>query len=145
MLSVHHKALALSCAVALIPLALTALEPSQGKGKGQKGKAKTEKKQENPDAEFSLEFLIDFTSDDARRYAKEAGLNGQKPLPPGIRKNLARGKPLPPGIAKRTMPAPFLKRLPAHDDYQWHMAGTDLVLTARSDNLVVEIAADIFK
>jgi hypothetical protein len=131
-----------ACILAMLPGAVAALQPEQGKGKGSE---KAEKKKDQDDSEFSLEFLVDFTSDDARRYAREAGLVGQKSLPPGIRKNLARGKPLPPGIAKRSMPDSFLKKLPRHDDYEWRMAGADLVLIARSDNVVVEIAADIFK
>ena len=138
--STVRRILALAFLVSLLPVTSPALEVEQGKGKG-----KAEKKHNGKESEFSLEFLVDFTSDDARRYAREAGLHGQKPLPPGIRKNLARGKPLPPGIAKQTMPEAFLKNLPAHDDYEWRRAGADLVLIAKHDNLVVEIAADIFK
>ncbi len=40
----------------------------------------------------------------ARGYAQEYGLSGYSSLPPGVRKNLARGKPLPPGIAKKWCP-----------------------------------------
>jgi hypothetical protein len=54
-------------------------------------------------------------------------------LPPGIRKNLALGKPMPPGIAHTRAPSSFLKRLPVHEDYEWHIAGTDLVLVLRSE------------
>ena len=37
---------------------------------------------------------------------------GQKALPPGIEKNLARGKALPPGIAKQVLPADLSRLLP---------------------------------
>ena len=139
-----RKTVAFICLLGLLPASLSALEPTQGKGKPDKHKSKSEKKDDR-EVEFVLEFLIDFTSDEAHRYAAESKLTGQKPLPPGIRKNLARGKPIPPGIAKQSFPSAFLKKLPAHDDYEWHMSGTDLLLVAKFDKLVVEIAADVFK
>lgn len=132
--------------VGLLPLTLSGLEQSQGKSKQDKGKgkAKAEKREQHEGHEFSLEFLLEFSTETARRYAVESHLVGSKPLPPGIRKNVARGKPIPPGIAKREIPAEFLKKLPAHEDYEWHMAGTDLLLVAKTDHLIVEIAADVF-
>ncbi len=135
----------LLCVLGLLATGLFALETEQARGKAAKGKPKNEKHEKHDEPEFSLEFLLDFSSEKARLYARESQLIGQKPLPPGIRKNLARGKPLPPGIAKREMPASFLKKLPAHDDYEWHMAGVDLVLTARVDGLVKEVVRDVFK
>ena len=36
----------------------------------------------------------------------------QKPLPPGIAKNLQRGKPLPPGIARQRLPDDLTRQLP---------------------------------
>lgn len=139
-----RKTVAFICLLGLLPAALSALEPTQGKGRPDKHKSKSEKRDAR-EVEFVLEFLIDFTSADARRYAAESKLTGQKPLPPGMRKNLGRGKPIPPGIAKRSFPPTFVKKLPAHDDYEWHMAGTDLLLVAKFDRLVVEIAVDVFK
>jgi len=134
------------CLSLLFSVPLTALDTGQGKSK--KAKENKERKDDREDlkeVEFALDFLIDFTSEDARHYAEESKLVGQKPLPPGIRKNLARGKPLPPGIAKREMPKSFVSQLPKHEDYEWSIAGTDLVLLSKSDKLVKEIAKDIFK
>lgn len=59
-------------------------------------------------------------------------------LPPGIRKNLARGKPLPPGIAKR-FDNRLLGKLPHYDGYEWRQVGTDMVLIALATGLVYEI------
>lgn len=59
-------------------------------------------------------------------------------LPPGIRKNLARGKPLPPGIAKR-FDNRLLGKLPHYDGYEWRQVGTDVVLVALATGLVYEI------
>ena len=129
----------------LLPFSVAALEPTQDKGKSDKARQKSGKKDPSVEIEFSVEFLLEFHSSEARHYAEESKLIGLKPLPPGIRKNLARGKPLPPGIAKRDMPDSFLTRLPSHDDYEWHMAGVDLVLILKADKLVQEIVRDVFK
>ncbi|WP_341303551.1 anti-virulence regulator CigR family protein [Pseudomonas sp. TMP25] len=59
-------------------------------------------------------------------------------LPPGIRKNLARGKPLPPGIAKR-FDSRLLGKLPHYDGYEWRQAGTDMVLVTLATGLIYEI------
>ncbi|WP_312571773.1 anti-virulence regulator CigR family protein [Stutzerimonas balearica] len=52
-------------------------------------------------------------------------------LPPGIRKNLARGKPLPPGIAMK-LDQRLLDRLPHYAGYEWRQVGRDLLLIAAS-------------
>lgn len=84
------------------------------------------------------------TASVARRYASDYGLGGYSSLPPGIRKNLARGKPLPPGIAKKIAPGPLLGRLPRYDGYEWRVAGTDLVLIAIGTAVVADILYDVF-
>ena len=79
----------------------------------------------------------------AREYALDYGLRGYSDLPPGIRKNLARGKPLPPGIAKK-MPRGFLDRLPRHPGYEWRIAGTDLILISVATAVIADILYDVF-
>ena len=81
---------------------------------------------------------------DARRLATQHGLVGTKPLPPGIRKNLARGKPLPPGIAKKHLPAPFIDQLPHHSGYEWQQAGADLVLVVSGSLVISDILKGVF-
>lgn len=80
----------------------------------------------------------------ARSYASEYGLSGYGSLPPGIRKNLARGKPLPPGIAKKMVPGPMLARLPAYPGYEWRVAGSDLILVAVATAIVADVLFDVF-
>jgi len=63
----------------------------------------------------------------------------------GSRPRRERGKPLSPGIAKQTLSGPFIGKLPSHKDYDWQMAGTDLVLISKSDKIVREIVRDVFK
>ncbi|CUR67334.1 anti-virulence regulator CigR family protein [Achromobacter xylosoxidans] len=80
----------------------------------------------------------------ARGYAVQAGATGYGSLPPGIRKNLARGKPLPPGIAKKMVPGPMLARLPVHPGYEWRVAGNDLILVAIATGIVADVLANVF-
>ena len=81
---------------------------------------------------------------DARQVAMRHGMTGAKPLPPGIRKNLARGKPLPPGIAKSRMPSAIVTDLPRHDGYEWRQAGVDLVLVASGTLVIQDILGGVF-
>jgi len=80
----------------------------------------------------------------ARGYAVEYGMTGYSSLPPGIRKNLARGKPLPPGIAKKMAPGPMLAHLPVHPGYEWRIAGSDLILVAIGTAIVADVLFDVF-
>jgi hypothetical protein len=69
---------------------------------------------------------------------------GAAPLPPGIRKNLARGKPLPPGIARQAVPQPLLARLPAIDGHTWIRLGTELVLVGIATEIVAQVIHGVF-
>lgn len=141
--------LAVVLLVVLMPASLLALEPPQDKGKPDK--AKNEKKVAHEDHGDSLDVIavvsagIRLSYGDARQYAVESDLTGYKPLPPGIRKNLARGKPMPPGIAKTRMPYSFLNRLPAHEGYEWQIAGSDLALVFQADMSISGVLRDVFK
>lgn len=66
-----------------------------------------------------------------------------RPCPPGIQKNLARGKPLPPGIAKK-LDGRLLGHLPHYDGYEWQQAGTDLILVALATGLIYEVLTGAF-
>lgn len=81
----------------------------------------------------------------AHRYAVEHGFTGYSSLPPGIRKNLARGKPLPPGIQKKMVPGLLLDRLPRYPGYEWRVAGSDLILIAVATAVVADILYDVFR
>ncbi len=133
----------------MIPAMLVALDPPQDKGKPDK--AKHEKNGDHDNTGGSLDVIavasagIRLSYGDARQFAVESDLTGYKPLPPGIRKNLARGKPMPPGIAKTRVPPSFLNRLPAHEGYEWHIAGTDLALVFQADMSISGVLKDVFK
>ena len=135
--------------VILMPAVVLALDPPQDKGKPDKTKQDKDFEFKDhggsPDVIAVASAGIQLTYGDARRYAVESDLTGYKPLPPGIRKNLARGKPMPPGIAKTRMPSPFLAKLPAHDGYEWQIAGSDLALVFKADLTISGVLKDVFR
>ncbi len=67
-----------------------------------------------------------------------------KPLPRGIRRNLARGKPLPPGIAKQVLPYDLEVTLPVRPGYRRVVVGTDVVLVEVATQLIWDILTDVF-
>lgn len=145
------RALAGALAVSLIAAPVFA-DPPHGKGKGKHrhvedvpAAARVSTTYAPPAASASVgPVRINISFDQARRYAVDSGAHGYKPLPPGIRKNLARGKPLPPGIAKQYAPAHMISRLPVHPGHEWRVVGTDLVLVAIATAVVVDILIDVF-
>jgi len=61
-------------------------------------------------------------------------------LPPGIRKQLARGKGLPPGLKKQRLPNTLEQHLsPLPDGYARFRIGTDFVIMDLHANLVVDL------
>ncbi|TIC81158.1 anti-virulence regulator CigR family protein [Crenobacter intestini] len=148
---------ALSATLALALGSAPALAaPPEGKGKPDKhqghGKPQKHGQPGRPDSGYD--------SADAARDLVRAGitaaavraiigerhldLGGYAALPPGIRKNLARGKPLPPGIARKAVPAPLLGELPKYPGYEWQVAGRDLVLVAIGSMLVADVLSGVF-
>ena len=79
---------------------------------------------------------------DARKWKKQYKVGGYKPLPPGIRKNLARGKPVPPGIAMTRLPDGYVRHLPRYEGYEWRGYGTDLVLVHVLSNKIADVILD---
>lgn len=70
-------------------------------------------------------------------------IDNRNSLPPGIRKNLARGKPIPPGIAKQIDPR-LNQRLPHYDGYDWRQAGEDAVLISVTTGIIEAIISNAF-
>lgn len=64
-------------------------------------------------------------------------------LPPGIAMNLARGKPLPPGIAKVFLPQDLVRSIGYHPGYDYLVAGNDVLLVNRSDQIIADVLYNI--
>lgn len=156
---------ALVCALSLALAAPAWAAPPEGKGnsgqgnsgqgnngKGNSGQGnngnngKSNSGKGSGDGGVSIELRhAGITISTARGYAVEYGVTGYGSLPPGIRKNLARGKPLPPGIAKKAVPRSMLARLPAYPGYEWRVAGSDLILVALATAVVADVLVDVFR
>ena len=79
------------------------------------------------------------------RDASARGTSKVKPLPPGIRKNLARGKPLPPGIAKRAAPADLHSRVQIPAGYELVEVGLDVVLVEAATQVIQDVLMDVIR
>ena len=132
-----------------LPLAMPATAaPPEGKGKPakhEKHAAKDKKHRDHDGHDHGAPaIVVQISAADARRIAIGQQTVGYAALPPGIRKNLARGKPLPPGIAKKRVPQPVLAQLPQYPGYEWQVAGSDLVLVALATAVVTEVLIGVF-
>ncbi len=98
------------------------------------------------DLEVSVRFSskeISVIHDFYREY-DGGGKKRNKPLPPGIAKNLARGKPLPPGIAKRALPNNLLVQLPpVADGYERIAVAGKILLVEIATQVVHDILVDV--
>ncbi|MFT5780675.1 MAG: Ni/Co efflux regulator RcnB [Pseudomonas sp.] len=152
-----------SLALALSSSLLQA-DPSNGKGNqdtghsnknssSQNSNAKAQNKTHSDNASYSQknddEYFQRHYDNDVERilriFSDNSGQYGQiDSLPPGIRKNLARGKPLPPGIAKKMNPD-FARQLPNYPGYEWLQVGSDAALINITTGLVREIMRDVLR
>ena len=156
-----------TCLAALLSSSLLLADPGNGKntqGNGQNGKANNSqssqssnsKAQNNSKAANASHGNYDDDEHFQQRYDADLdrilriftdhhGQYGQvDALPPGIRKNLARGKPLPPGIAKKLDPD-FARQLPYYQGYEWRQVGTDAALINITTGIVREIMWDVLR
>jgi hypothetical protein len=78
-----------------------------------------------------------------RSYYLAHPQKGVKPLPPGIRKKLARGKPLPPGIAKQVAPEGLVALVALPPGYRLEEVGLDVLLVEVATGVVHDILMDV--
>ena len=104
-------------------------------GNGQKGNSK---KNDN----HQEMYYAGIDRKQAKKYAKQYNFYGYKPLPPGIRKNLARGKPIPPGLAYNRLPPAYIATLPYYQGYEWRGYGADLVLVSIVTGVIADVLLD---
>jgi hypothetical protein len=78
-----------------------------------------------------------------RSYYLAHPRKGVKPLPPGIRKKLARGKPLPPGIAKQIAPDDLVTLVALPPGYRLEEVGLDVLLVEVATGIVHDILMDV--
>lgn len=124
-----------------LALALAVLMVVPGAGQAQK-KVKTGR------SALSVQAQVVFSTrerEQIRSFFGDHRPEGAKPLPPGIRKRLARGKPLPPGIAKRTLPSDLLGALPERRGYEVVRVGWDVVLVEVATGVIHDVLMDVIR
>ena len=91
-----------------------------------------------------------FLTDGEKRIIRDSfsggypeGFKKPKPLPPGIKKKLARGGTLPPGIAKTRMPDSVLSRLPRRDGQEILFIDKDVYLIQKSTELILDVLENV--
>lgn len=160
---IHFNYLAMTLAAALLPVS-PAVAKGGGKGANkmhQNNGAKNDKKARKTPPGHAAKpgngarsgkddvagelWIPGIKLDETRLLAQQNHFVGQKPLPPGIRKNLMRGKPLPPGIAKTSLPKPFVSSLPVRPGYEWRAYGTDLVLVSVASNMIAHVISNALR
>ncbi len=91
-----------------------------------------------------IEVIRDHYETDRQSKSKGKSRGHQKSLPPGIRKNLARGKPLPPGIAKQTLPYELRQALPpVRDGHERIIVDGKILLVEIATQVVRDILTDV--
>ena len=70
---------------------------------------------------------------------------GVQALPPGTRKNLARGKTLPPGIAKRFPPDALRSSLSIPPQYEVLEVGLDVFLVEVATGIIHDVLMDVIR
>lgn len=147
-MSSYRVVLAIAALISVMSFSVSTLQADPPANKGKPGKANSQESTDTQDFRFgaNLSVMVNagISIGDARTLAAEYKLGGAKPLPPGIRKNLARGKPLPPGIQKTRLPDSFISQLPSHEGLEWRRAGTDLVLVVTGSLVISDLLEGVF-
>ncbi len=100
--------------------------------------------------EASVEFtaMISFSLGDRDLIQAHYSSNpnpGVQALPPGTRKNLARGKTLPPGIAKRFPPDALRSSLAIPPQYEVIEVGWDVFLVEVATGIIHDVLMDVIR
>ena len=114
------------------------------------GKAEAQSKAKAKTKEPAVTIQAGVTFSAAEReliggWFRERPSGNVKALPPGIRKNLARGKPLPPGIAKQALPEGLSGGLPVLAGYERIQVGVDVLLVEVATGVIRDVLLDIIR
>ncbi len=131
---------------ACLALPFLLLTPSSAAAQGRSGGGG----RGNGDGGVSVEFTAEISfsvgdRDQIRAYYSSNPSPGLEALPPGIRKNLARGKSLPPGIAKRFPPDALRSSLSIHPRYEVIEVGWDVFLVEVATGIIRDVLMDVIR
>ena len=102
----------------------------------------------NDDGGVTVEFTAEFSfslgdRDQIQAYYTSNPTPGLEALPPGQRKNLARGKPMPPGINKRFVPDALRSSLSVPPQYGVIVVGWDVLLVEVATGVIHDVLMDV--
>jgi hypothetical protein len=123
-------------AIAAIALGLANTE-AEAQGKKDRGRTAAA-------AEVTFSVNVDMERRIRAFYAERPAM-GVEALPPGIRRNLARGKPLPPGIAKKVAPPELVSILPLPQGYELVEVGLDVFIVEAATAVIHDILTDVIR
>lgn len=139
--SLKHYMVAAALAVPflLLPSDEAAAQGRSGRGRGG-----------NDGGGASIEFTAEISfsvgdRDQIQAYYSSNPNPGVEALPPGIRKNLARGKTLPPGIAKRFPPEGLRSSLSVPARYDVIEVGWDVFLVEVATGIIHDVLMDVIR
>jgi hypothetical protein len=139
------RILGIAAAALLLALAIPTSVHAQGRGNG-RGRGGPPSAEPAPSAGPSVSVTLS-VGDQAiiREYYAAHPREGVESLPPGIRRNLARGKPLPPGIAKRMPPADLSARIRVPEQFEIVEVGVDVFLVEVATGIIHDALMDIVR
>lgn len=133
-----------------LPLLLLTANSAAAQGRSGRGGGGGGGSGGNDDGGVSVEFTaeISFSVGDREQIQAFYSSNpdpGIEALPPGIRKNLARGKPMPPGIAKRFPPDGLRSSLSIPSRYDVVEVGWDVFLVEAATGIIHDVLMDVIR
>jgi hypothetical protein len=138
----------------LVPFALllvcvlgTEAASAQGRGRG-RGGGGGGGGGGDPEPAVTISASISLSVGDRERitaFYASSEPRGAEALPPGIRRNLARGKPLPPGIAKRQVPDRLRTAVVLRPGFEIVEVGLDVFLVEVATGMVHDVLMDIVR
>lgn len=132
-------------AALILTLAIPATVHAQGRGNGN-GRRGGPSAEPAPSSGPSVSVSLSVGDQTViREYYASHPREGVESLPPGIRRNLARGKPLPPGIAKRMPPEDLRSRVRVPEQYEIVEVGVDVFLVEVATGIIHDALMDIIR
>ena len=125
-------------AFAAILVSLTLLRPENAEAQGRSPRASARVSGDVGGVAVDVTFSVGEREAIHDYYASHSAPSAQG-LPPGIRKNLARGKPLPPGIAKKMPPQELVSRLSVPRGYEVVEVGLDVLLVEVATGVIHDV------
>ena len=136
--------------LAVLVLSMFVFTAEAAEAQGRSGRGARGNGGGNDDGGVTVEFTAEFSfslgdRDQIRAYYTSNPTPGLEALPPGQRKNLARGKPMPPGINKRFVPDALRSSLSVPPQYGVIVVGWDVLLVEVATGIIHDVLMDVIR